>query len=271
MLSRCRPTPWPWFVSVALLCSACGDKHADKDDESPASKSSPTENETNPGGVIDTEAPGTDPKAARVPCAAPDGVSNDPSAISEAVALINALPMPVSTVCLIEALKRPLRVNATTSRLSVQPAVDASTPRIFLFFGDLTITFVPEGDGAGTIEFSERSTVTTSVKAELAFPVSAPVAADAAYSRILRTDGVDGSTCSGCHDGETAAAGKYPKNAFASRAFRPRPANDVSLTSLEQQAEQCAGEESVRCDVLRALFDADVEAGKFPEEFPFMF
>ena len=61
-----------------------------------------------------------------------DPALGSPDSIGDAVALINALPKPLTIACFVSALNRPLNLNLTTSTISVQPAIGVSNPRIFI-------------------------------------------------------------------------------------------------------------------------------------------
>jgi len=63
-------------------------------------------------------------------------VPGSPGTIEEAVALANGLPFPVTAECYVEALDRPLRIEATKSRTSLQKAEGERSPRVFLWSAD---------------------------------------------------------------------------------------------------------------------------------------
>ncbi len=203
----------------------------------------------------------------RVPCA-PAPKSADFSTIAGMVAHINTLPKPLSIPCLVDTLPKPLKVNATISDLSVQPAVGSSNPRIFLFVDRLILSFVPIGKGSETVEFSELKTDELSIKGELAFPVEKELASDAAYARIMRNDGVDGTTCVGCHLNETKSSDKV----FESKALRPFLRQNIDLTQLKSLYEICGGRRDLRCDILDSIFrETPPEPASFPESMPTLF
>ena len=207
---------------------------------------------------------------AHVPCTAPAGVSNDPRSPEDVIALINALPKTVSITCYLEALQRPLRLNATTSELSVQPGVDSTSPRLFLFSGNLISGVVAKGEGANFLELSLLLDVQTSIKGEIAFPVTADLPADAAYARTMRSDG-SGTRCAGCHLDETVPPGATSGLARASRALKPFDRHDVPVGTLRETRLSCA-KTDVGCLLLEAVFGGgDVEAETFPAAMPTLF
>ena len=111
-------------------------------------------------------------------CPPPPGVSARPRTIAETVALVNALPRPVTVACFLESLERPLYVNATRSFISLQPAVGNRSPRLFLMFEGMSMSVVPEGSGSKLIEFGEFVTPERTLKAEIKTPVVAEVKPD---------------------------------------------------------------------------------------------
>lgn len=205
-------------------------------------------------------------------CVAPAGVSTDLRTVEDVISLINALPMPVSMACVMDVLPRPLYLNATSSNLSVQPAVNRTTPRIFLFVGpSLIFSFVPGGPDSATLEMSSLVSSSTSVKAEIEFPVTSPLAADAGYTRIARSTG-SGTKCTGCHSGETIAPPPYAAGAYVSQALRPLLTGQVSVFDVKDEARVCGNIQSERCNMFRSLFNhGDVQPKDFPSSMPTLF
>ncbi|AKF10359.1 hypothetical protein [Sandaracinus amylolyticus] len=200
-------------------------------------------------------------------CVAPEGVSASPRTIDEVVALINALPSPVTIPCFLEALDRPLYVEATLSRVSAQPAFGERSPRIFLFVGDLVLSIVPDGEGAPLLEMSEFVEETRSRKAELHMPIATPVSSAAPYERVLYETG---TTCGGCHRSEERDETIDFTDAFVSGALRPRDDDLVDLDALRSEWLACSPqEEPDRCAMLEALFAHGLVAHRsFPEHIP---
>lgn len=199
-------------------------------------------------------------------CDTPPGFSGTPQTIEEAIAMINVLPRPVTAGCFLQSLKRPLGVTLTNSTTSMQPAFSTRSPRIFVLVGNLTISVVPEGEGSEVIEFSVLTPPATTLKGELALPVTAPLAKSAAYDRIRFGTG---TTCQFCHANEVRAGDVTWANAFRSDALLPRAATKVDLESLRNEWTNCdAVAEPKRCETLKGLFGyGDVSVKDFPVDY----
>jgi len=199
-------------------------------------------------------------------CAPPLGVSGAPTSIAAAVALLNALPPPVTVACFIESLDRPLRVVATASPFSAQPADGTQSPRILIRNGPLTMAVVPTGMGKSLLEFGEAAGEGRTIKGEVQLPPEGKLLATAPLDRIRAGDG---TTCGACHDDESSGGGNFPEAAFASETLLPLPEFDVPLTDLRGEAEQCATSQTAaeaRCSLLVALFDhGPVQPGSLPD------
>lgn len=274
------------LLQLLALASACGSivpsEETRENEEPPSGVSNASTNdggdeadrEGNDSHSDSVDVKKTDPKPPPIDepvCTLPEGVGNAPESIGDVVAMINGLPKPLSIACFVQLLPRPLYVNATSSQLSVQPATSEATPRIFIFRGPLIITFVPAGEGAKAIELSYLTSSTTSVKAEIDFPVTETLAADAGFASIL-TSGGGGTTCAGCHSLESSAPASFGANAFVSKALKPLATRDVSLFDLGIQSEICATSASERCANLRAVFDhGEVLPQNFPLDMPTLF
>lgn len=195
------------------------------------------------------EAPAPDPRR----CKPAPGASGSPNTIEEAIALANSLPFPVTAECFVEALDRPLRVEATRSKNSVQPAMGERSPRIFLWTTDaLVVALVIDGDKRDLVEFSQFITPTRSVKAELLFPLEAPATVATALDRVRNPEHPKITSCFVCHDNEgdepTIPGGR------SSLALRPRPSSLVDVSTLKREHELCdASREPDRCRWLEAL------------------
>jgi hypothetical protein len=155
---------------------------------------------------------------------------------------------------------------ATESMFSAQPAVGRRSPRMFLFAEPLLMTVTPEGRGSHLLEFGERRSETTSLKAEVAFPVEAALEPAAPYERLL-VENKGYTTCSGCHDDEKPDTQTSFTRAFVSLALRPVPGERVRLDELRSEAHACdAGAEPERCAMFVALFgQGNVVDAEFPE------
>jgi hypothetical protein len=180
-----------------------------------------------------------------------------PTTIAEVASLLNALPKPVTLPCFVQALARPLSLQAVDSVFSAQPAQGRRSPRVFLFFPGLTMSVVPAGTGAPLLELGEAREENQSLKAELEFPVEHEVDGAAPYQRVHFDEAI--TTCGFCHQGERRAEDVASPLAFISPALRPREYQRVPLAELRAEVASCdtdadAAAEPERCALLRALF-----------------
>jgi hypothetical protein len=199
-------------------------------------------------------------------CRAPAGVSAAPHTIDEAVALINALPKPLSLSCFLESLARPLQIHATNSLFSAQPAVGLRSPRIFLFQDPNVMSIVPAGEGAALLEFGEQRPEYRSLKGEIVFPVSAQLPPNAPFDKLLFNSQF--TTCGGCHAGELQESEISGVRSFVSLALRPRPRDQVPTLALIRELETCdRALEAERCAILDGLLGwGQVTDREFPVE-----
>ncbi|MFK7873409.1 MAG: hypothetical protein AB8C84_09655 [Oligoflexales bacterium] len=198
------------------------------------------------------------------PCEVSVGLPTELSKMEDVVEFINLLPKPLSLPCLIQHLPRPLPLYATLSTLSVQPAFDDQTPRIFLLYGDLILSFVALGEESDFLEMSHILNTVSSVKGEIQFPVMQKLEPADPYKKIASKD-VEGSRCQGCHTDEKAAPPPFPMGSLQSSAIRPMPQMEMSLQFLEYYADQCEDLSLIRCQMLKSLFDGEVESHDFPK------
>lgn len=177
-----------------------------------------------------------------------------PQNINQAIDLINSLPKPVSIPCFIQALNRPLRVNTTSSILSVQPAVGTINPRVFMMIGKLVMSVAPAGDGKDLLEFSFMYNDTQSLKGEILFPVSSNLSYTEPYVQV-ETGGQ--SSCSGCHVEEVLDTSVVGTTAYLSKALKPAANRNVPVNSFYQQSYLCDfnNDKTYRCQVIRSLFE----------------
>lgn len=176
----------------------------------------------------------------------------DVSTIFTAVERLNALPAPVTPACFVASLPRPLDAVATISVVSAQPAAGRESPRVFLLMPGLVVSVVPDGDGASLLEFAEWTTPLRTLKGELKFPVTTPLALDAPLTRVHSNLGV--TSCGLCHRNELPH--DTIDGGFVSDAFRPDPGTLVPISELAQRHAECPpGESTPRCEMLHALFD----------------
>lgn len=238
-----------WAVASVLL-TACNASSAEPDTRAP-----PRTSEVDAGPVhVASEALRR--------CAAANGSL---SSIADAVARFNALAPAADGPCFIATLPRPLAVVSTFNVSSAQPAKGKASPRLFFLLPKLVISAVPEGEGGKVIEFGEWVSPTRTIKAELGLPVTAPLAEDAPFVRVLRDD--TQTMCATCHRNEE----RHPSiaNAFVSAAYRPEPGMFVTVTELEALHDTCTREDdpSTRCAMLHAVFDfGAVTQGAFAQE-----
>ena len=195
-------------------------------------------------------------------------IGGTPESVDTFVEHLNTLEGPIDTQCIVASLARPLRVAATTNRLSAQPANGRRSPRIFLFSGPLAISVVPDGIGSTVVELGERVNETHSLKGELALPIVGSVPADGPYRKVATETG---TICAGCHPGEEAVE-TAGGTGFVSRGIRAEPTDVVDLDTLQDEAIDCeAFPDLERCQVLTTLFDGAVEPADFPDAFPSIF
>ncbi len=216
------------------------------------------------------------PRSARVRCLLPAGSNSKPADLEELIGLINSMALPLNLACLVDVLAHPLKISATISNVSAQPAPDEENPRFFFFSGQdskLVLSVVPSGEGSKALEYSFLISNSESVKGEILFPVTAPLDLDQLGKRLLRKDGIPGSTCGACHANERLAdASIFGANHYISRALQPKSSSLVSQKRLNELAQKCRFQASERCDLFDAIFGAGgIEIMSFPSQMPTMF
>jgi hypothetical protein len=206
----------------------------------------------------------------RATCKPGTGAPSNPSTIDEAVTLINSLPKPVTVPCFLESLDRPLKLAATNSNISAQPASGDRSPRMFLFNDKLIISVVPSGVGRSLVEFSYLTAVDVSIKAEVEFPVNETLTREAPFERVQASPTM--SRCATCHGFDTRADEIDYALAFKSRALRPSMFSEVSVDDIQNEAKNCdEDQEPERCAILKAIFSkGEVLPQAFPEGMPTM-
>jgi hypothetical protein len=194
------------------------------------------------------------------PCAPPQGVSGSPADVDALVAYINALgaerAFPVELACVLESLDRPLGILASTSPFSLQATVDPNNPRFFLWASaNLSMTVLPTGTGSNLLEVGYEVSETRSVKAEIAFPVVAPLPPTQPFDHLLEELNNGWTSCGVCHGHEVPASAPLPASARESDIFRPLQTQEVDLDFLRDQSTTCdAQREPQRCAMLTAIF-----------------
>jgi hypothetical protein len=182
--------------------------------------------------------------------------SQAPETIQQAVDLINALPKPLTIYCFLEALQRPLFVNATSNDFSAQGATSINSPRIFIKYKKLIISFVPEREGSQNIELAEETTVGNTIKGDLHFPIEeAKLAEVAPYQSIFKAG--EPSCANLCHSGYEAL--KTFENGtvkYSSEQIFPKASKDVTVEEMKEWRDQCDPYISPLCDFYRSMFDS---------------
>lgn len=200
------------------------------------------------------------------PLAACAEVRTSPQTVVDVVAALDELPEP-TIPCLVASLERPLSVVVSRSQFSAQPALDEDNPRIFLMRPGLVMTIVTAGFGRELLELGEWESPTRTLKAELAFPLTPPVADEAPFEQVLNTSPtVTGiaSECSVCHAEEELALELDGVNGYSSVALRPLDELILPLSTIARSREDCADlDRGPRCDMLRAVIDFGAEEGSF--------
>ncbi|HFE46326.1 MAG TPA: hypothetical protein ENJ18_12660 [Nannocystis exedens] len=189
-----------------------------------------------------------------------------PETIAETLALINALPEPITVACVVQSLDRPLAINATKSNFSAQPAVDEHSPRIFIFSGQLRLSVVPDGTGQNLLEFGQPIGEGMSLKGELEMPVEQPVSSGKPFDHLRYNDNI--TVCGFCHRDEYLAPDIGHPNAYISRSLRPVDSYAVALEDLRDEHLACDPEaEPERCAILSSIFShGPVVHQDFPPE-----
>ncbi len=187
-----------------------------------------------------------------------------PKTIEETVALINALPRPLSLGCFLNSLKAPLKVMAVNSSGSAQPAVDNANPRIFIIRNNLVLSVATAGAGKSLLELGEFISGNESFKGELAFPVEGTVTAEQIMAQLAQTS--TSSTCATCHGAERKLQHGNLGVLWASNVVRPNTAQRVVYPYLRAQASACNSELTPhRCDILKAIYTkGQAEDADFP-------
>lgn len=200
-------------------------------------------------------------------CAPPPGISGTPKTIEEAVSLINSLPKPVTIPCFLESLDRPLYATLTSSEQSAQPAVGERSPRIFIIIDKLFISIALDGRGQDFVEFSYRTSVDMTIKAELEFPIVQEVPASKPYDNVIYGYG---TSCNVCHRQERPVASISFAQAFESKAIPPSPDTLVDLNVFKREAKKCISSlEPERCAIIQAFLGfGEVRSRNFPSDMP---
>jgi hypothetical protein len=266
-MQRSRPTRsgarWASAVlAFAALAAGCGSSTLSPD----AGRGS--DGALEGGAEVDTGADSV-PDEPNCP-ALPAGVSAAPMTIADAVTMANALvaagTAPLTIPCFLSRLARPIAVIGSSSAFSLQPAHGRRNPRMFVFLGPtrLVLSVSTLGDGSERIELAEYPTsLLRSIKAEMAFPMTAPITQAEPFDRIRMGAG---TVCNSCHRNEMPAPEITVTNGFESGVFQPRFDELVSVPEMQDYDQKCDPQaEPYRCAMFRALFDhGAVTEAQFP-------
>lgn len=187
------------------------------------------------------------------------------TSIAQVIDRLNTLPHPVSGPCFVASLPRPLPMVATLEPNSAQPPQGPHDPRVFLLPPGLVIAVVSSGTSARLLELGEWMTATTTLKGEIALPVTRSLESAEPFAHLdaKKTGGV--TSCGLCHASEVA----HPSvlHGYVSAAFRPK--TEVKLEALVAEHQACVTrhDASARCDLFHALFDfGALEQGTFDDD-----
>lgn len=203
-----------------------------------------------------------------VRCVPGAGATGSPRTITEAVSLMDSLPKPTSVACFVESLDRPLRVEATYSIVSAQPAAGKRSPRIFAFYEPLILSLALDGDGRNLVELSEATVSNHTTKGEIAFPIDGPVTVADAFERVALDPGPPSTSCGFCHR-EESPSNLYDQG-FSSLALKPLVDTLVPIDRIREEHALCDAEaEPERCRYLDALVaPGPLVHQAFPEAYP---
>lgn len=210
----------------------------------------------------------TDTATAYSSCGAPIGLVLAPRTIKEVVTLINALPKPLTISCYLQVLQRPLHVNATLSKQGIQKATGPDNPRIFIYSDKLITSILPYGDNSNLLELSQAVDDRFSIKGEIQFPVTKPLADSHPYQQTLRPDRY-GTRCAACHGQESTGGTEETRNFYVSLALRPAEEFDLPIAALQKTTNRCVSTPDNGCEILHALFDhGEIAPWAFPASMP---
>ncbi len=190
-------------------------------------------------------------------CNPPEGVNNAPETTEEFVTFLNALPKPTNLYCIVSALKRPLKVQATTNGTSAQPANGINSPRIFISFGNLRISVVPDGESSKAIETGEILTgnAQASIKGDIPLPIREDLKASDPYNNLYKNGNM---LCGGlCHRNMTEVVEDFGNGvvSYASEILSISPNDEKTLFDLRLLRDACEDNKKPICDFYRSLFD----------------
>ncbi len=255
-----------WISCATLawlgLTAACTEPSSDPADTEMMVSTTGEVSETSTG----APPPDVGEPAPTLRCATPAGHTGRPQTVAEAIAHIKALPEPVDVPCVLESFARPLEVQATSSVFSAQPGRGDRSPRFFVFFDGLILSFSTTGYGSHLIEFAELTGPTTTIKGEVEFPLD-PDELDVSMPFTRIQDDDLGTVCRLCHRNEVPTDDIYP-GSFESDALKPQEKTLLELELVREYADACdPSEDAHRCAVYDALFEpGEVVPGEFHPE-----
>jgi hypothetical protein len=192
-----------------------------------------------------------------------------PKTIVDVIDLINILPKPLNIPCFLKTLKRPLFINMTNSKLSAQPALSDSDPRVFIFSERLILSISTSGHASQLLELSQLmpGNNKVSIKGEFKFPILHQIDYDEPFRRIEQNSM---TSCSACHVGEQVYFhDKY--KAYSSAAVKPITASLINISALQTEAYLCdLGKlQTDRCSIIYSLTNqGQLRFKSFPDDMP---
>ena len=212
--------------------------------------------------------PDLDPKPSENTCQDLSESIAKPYSIKAFTDFIARFEAPVSIPCVVKNLPKDSKVLFTSSTLSVQPAKDEKTPRIFFKLDSLYISISALEAIPNLIELSQELENGYTVKGELALPLTEKVTEASPYTRVLN-DAKTGTTCAACHGDESKAAANFPENAYYSVGLRSFDRQVVSARTILAEIQACEDKITFRCKIFNAMSHLDLEVNTF--EFPVHF
>lgn len=201
-------------------------------------------------------------------CGLIEGADNNPTTIKEFIGYVNNLTKPVDVLCVVENLKRPLYVSASSDIASGQPASKKEdSPRVMIRLGDSMIISILARDDLGVgknneIELSEMLKPGMSTKGSLHFPVNDTLTDGSPFMGLMSNKGApsaEGGACAAlCHSGAFEVVKDHGNGAieYLSTFIPTRENNIVSGFDLEFFWDQCSdsGSTSMICSFYRAIY-----------------
>lgn len=190
----------------------------------------------------------------------------NPQSIEQFIDFINSLPKPTTVNDVLSAFTRPIAVNATSNVFSAQGATGPESPRIFLNFGNLFLSFVADGMGSDAIEISQKTPFGDSIKGDLKFPITESVPEWGPYESVVYQNS---PSCGGiCHsDIRVIASNESGAMKYASEFIIPMYNKNVSVFKMRAFLTNCGeinDSSEQRCFFYDALFNyGEVEPYSF--------